>query len=250
MRPLLIAAAVLLGSTAIASAATVTLEGRIRDFNDTHPDFESWGGAVTGAVKNDLGADGKPVWNNPSAAPFSNEANFNQWYRDVSGVNLGRDFQLTLDDSVTPGRYRYSNNAFFPIDGELLGNQGRWHNYHFTLELAGKFSFEDGQSFTFAGDDDLWIFFGGKLGIDLGGVHASLTQTITSEGLKALGLSTGTAYDLNIFFAERHTGDSNFTIETSFAVTPPDPAPVPLPAGFPLLAAGIGGLALLRRRKA
>lgn len=194
-----------------------------------------------------LGADGKPVWNNPASAVFSTETNFNQWYNDTAGVNMGQDFSLTLDDSATPGTYTYANSSFFPIDNQLLGNQGRSHNYHFTLELAGQFSFENGQSFTFTGDDDLWVFFGGKLGIDLGGVHASMSSTVTSTQLTDMGLTAGTLYDLNIFFAERHTTQSNFMIQTSFAVQPPDPSPVPLPAAFPLLAVALGSLGFLRR---
>lgn len=246
MKMFLVAGA-LLASAGVASAATVTLEGRIRDFNDTHANFESNLGTVYGAVKNELGADGKPVWNNPASPVFSTEADFNQWYNDVAGVNQGRDFQLTLDDSATPGIYTYASNSFFPIDGELQGNQGRAHNYHFTLELHGQFSFDDGQSFTFTGDDDLWVYFDGNLGIDLGGVHSSLSQTITSDQLIALGLSKGTVYDLDIFFAERHTTKSNFKIQTSFAVTPPEPSPVPLPAGLPLIAVAMGSFGLLRK---
>ena len=43
-----------------AMAATIDLTGTIRDFNDTHPDFESAMGTDRGVVEGILGADGKP----------------------------------------------------------------------------------------------------------------------------------------------------------------------------------------------
>lgn len=241
-------AALLVGGA--AQAATVTLTGVIRDFKDSHPDFErSYNGGVdTGVVKADLGADGLPVWNGPAGTDFTDKASFDQWYRDVAGVNQSKAFSLDLSETAPgSGILAYSSNAFFPIDGQLFGNQGRTHNFHFTLQLAGQFSFEDGQSFTFTGDDDLWVFFGGKLGIDLGGIHASASQTITSADLVALGLVAGQNYDLDIFFAERHTTQSNFRIETSFAVTPPEV--VPLPAALPLLLGSLGALGIASRRR-
>lgn len=231
-----------------AGAATVTLSGTIRDFNASHPDFEGTiGGLQTGQVRNVIGKDDKPEWKGNAKSGFTNKANFEQWYRDVPGVNQSKAFDLKLSDAGSPGTYKYTNSSFFPIDGQLFGNEGRSHNYHFTLELAGKFSFQNGDFLTFNGDDDLWIFFGGKLGIDLGGVHSAAGSTITSADLKTLGLKTGVEYDLNIFFAERHTTQSNFSLTTNFDF--PAATPVPLPGSLPLLAGAlVAGFALKRRR--
>ena len=61
----------------------------------------------------------------------------------------------------------------------------------------------------------IWVFIGDKLVIDLGGVHPQSSQEIDSQDLIDLGLNPGQEYDLDIFFAERQTVQSNFRIDTS-----------------------------------
>lgn len=199
-------------------AATLELTGTIRDFNDSHPDFESVIAFDPGIVLSDLGPDDKPVYAGLSGNPTTHGAEaFAQWYNDVPAVNLSAPLLLILGQiGSNPPLYQYTNNNFFPIDNQLWGNQGRPHNYHFTLEVHSRFTYQGGEVFTFQGDDDLWVFINGKLAIDLGGVHASMTATVNLDAsAAALGITPGGNYTFDLFFAERHTVASNFTITTT-----------------------------------
>ena len=208
-----------------------TLQGRIFDFITSHPDFErAETGLVTGQVQAQLGPDGRMIWSGQSSPVFSSSDAFDQWYRDVPGVNLSRPIDITLERNAESGLYVYESAMFFPIDGELLGNEGDQYrdtegqprNFHFTTHLAGMFSFQsDSDQFAFTGDDDLWVFFDGKVGIDLGGTHSSASAAIDGAGLKQLGLEPGRTYRLDVFHAERHTDGSTFRIETNFNISAP-----------------------------
>lgn len=203
-----------------------TLKAVVRDFQVSHPDFEDFLGSDKGIVQKDLGADGKPVYaGNPNTPTTSGKEAFDQWFRDVPGVNMTIPSEITLAP-VGGGMYTYDNSAFFPIDGQGFGDEGNVHNYHFTLELRTQFQYKGGEVFTFTGDDDLFTFINGKLAIDLGGVHGAESQTVDLDAMAAeLGITVGKTYPLDFFFAERHTSESNFRIDTTigcFSAPPPN----------------------------
>jgi fibro-slime domain-containing protein len=202
---------------ALAPAATMAdelqLTGTIRDLKrgdqtGGHPDFETCEtvaghgafGHVVGLTAMQLGPDGKPAFNpaRPGNDSMQSAASFSSWYNDTPGVNLSMPYTITLSNSPSnPGVYSYENAAFFPIDGKLLGDQGQKdangvvHNFSFTYEVHSQFAYRPGQSFTFVGDDDVWVYFNSTKCLDLGGVHAAVTGTVVMLDGKAFITNQG-----------------------------------------------------------
>jgi fibro-slime domain-containing protein len=214
-------------STANTPPSSITLTGTIRDFkakqqSGGHPDFQRAIATEKNIVTAQLGADQKPVYAKSSGGTTttSGKESFDQWYRNVPGVNQSKEHSIELTRQ-TNGTYKYQNNDFFPINGQLFGNYSNGKNFHFTYEIHTQFTYKGGETFNFSGDDDVWVYINGKRVIDLGGVHGSQSESVN---LDSLGLTVGQNYDLDFFFAERHTTQSNFTITTNIAL---QPAPSP-----------------------
>ncbi|WP_438029462.1 fibro-slime domain-containing protein [Sorangium sp. So ce233] len=195
----------------------------VRDFKDSHPDFEGRPGEDRGIVEAQLGADGKPVYAGGSEGTLTTTGKeaFDQWFRDVPDVNTAIQTSISLVDNGN-GTSTYDDSDFFPIDDMGFGNEDRRHNYHFTLELHTTFQYKGGEVFTFSGDDDLFTFINGRLAIDLGGIHAPESATIDLDArAQELGITPGNTYALDFFFAERRTTESNFRIDTSIGCFTP-----------------------------
>ncbi len=191
-----------------------------RDLPGGHPDFQYVIGDDRGIVATTLGTDGKPVYASATTTPTTNgrEA-FDQWYRDTSGVNLTVVDRLTLD-RTEPGTFVFDSANFFPLDGRGWVAAGReptrtnGHNFHFTSEVRYWFEYQGGETLSFRGDDDVWVFINRALAIDIGGVHGAESDSITLDDAAAarFNLRAGGIYEAVVFQAERHTTQSSYRL--------------------------------------
>jgi fibro-slime domain-containing protein len=198
----------------------------VRDFHMTFPDVMSrndttratgWDSNIVADV---LGDDDKPVYAHTGPTlTVAGPDTFHQWYRDVAGTNVKTTIDLPLSPTnASKDVYGYSNTSFFPIDGQLFGNEGEDHNYGFTVEIVTTFRYQGGETFTFWGDDDVFVFINRILAIDLGGIHEAMGRTVDLDmAARELGITTGGVYPMHIFFAERHPIASDFVLETSLS---------------------------------
>jgi fibro-slime domain-containing protein len=258
----------------------------IRDFKGWneiggHPDFEHYIGAgAPGTVQSMLSATGVPT-HVPECMPQTSNgcaplagANpvwdptvdwFGMWYVDNATYSktvvqtlsllgqLGGVNSTTCGTVGNPGctSYQFSTGAFFPIDDQGWGNGPNTHNYGFTSLVRHWFVYAGAATFSFKGDDDVWIFINKTLAVDLGGTHGSATGVITldpSDGsgyvcdfvapgppsptsvcdsaartggghVVNLGLQRGALYEVAVFHAERHTSASAYALTLAAAGT-------------------------------
>lgn len=134
-------------------------------------------------------------------------------------------FHLT---DIRTGMYRYDDDPFLPLDGRGFGAEPTYYapydwwntddnNFGFTMELHRDFVYRNGLTFEFTGDDDVWAFVDGQLVMDLGGVHAPMSHSVE---LTSISLQTGTVYEFDFFFAERHVSHSQMTLSANFLLGP------------------------------
>ncbi len=134
---------------------------------------------------------------------------------------------FTRDPTLGQNTYVFSRQGgsepeFFPLDGRGFGKEGFWRNFAFCMEMHSTFVMSSGLTFSFNGDDDLWVYINNQLVMDLGATHDPASASIRLDDLP---LKYGQKYSFDLFYCDRHTHKSTIRIETNLPIQKQSSAP-------------------------
>lgn len=185
----------------------------------------------------------KTSWYVTGHDPVLPTDNFYRWFHNTNKSQRvdGRKVTFTTNDGGHT--YIYGNKGVFPIDDfdfsadDPTTIKYNGTNFHYTahLQFALRVKADGTEIFKFEGDDDVWVFLNNKLILDIGGLHEMLTGyfTINSDNtittytqdklssdemtkrtysLSDFGIKKGDIVNLDFFYAERSTTESNMRI--------------------------------------
>jgi fibro-slime domain-containing protein len=189
----------------------------VRDFQGSHDDFENASDWNSYEVTSPIGQSRKP-----EKTSTTGPLHFEEWYQNLPDVN--QPFAVDLWLEPVGETFVFDSTSFLP-----LADLGYKDNYLFTTELHTNFEYKGGEVFTFRGDDDVFVFVNGFLGVNLSGVHTAQEGSIDLDASATdFGLEIGKSYTFDLFQAERQPSGSNFRVETTLSFTgcgvilPPD----------------------------
>lgn len=200
---------------------------------------------------------------NPVNSIYLKNANTGSSTNNLNGVTSdsltlmygGSDTSKAIHDGKLWFNSGDSGYGFFPFNNNTINHTGKDVrndlNYGFGMALSVDFTVPEGGkiddqdvTFTFTGDDDVWIYIDGKLVVDLGGDHKDASCTLNfaknsttyATGLNSKsvtsassvyslsdvmnGSTKNTVHKLQMFYMERGLIESNLQVEFSF--TPVD----------------------------
>ena len=125
--------------------------------------------------------------------------------------------------SAPTGWHYFKEGTDTEVDPNSSYASYRWtadRNQHYCFESHAKFTHKPGLSFSFRGDDDIWVFVDNKLAVDIGGTHLAAPGYVDLDNFTGASgkLEVGNQYDLDIFFCDRRTTMSNVRIKTNMYI--------------------------------
>jgi len=233
---LLAAVVAVAGAFATPAAAFSSLTGYYYVIPAGHVDVEHGidGTLVTGLVGNALGPNGLPVATSYAMTRSTGSGPI----KDVNALTK-EILWWSIPDSVPV------KTDPVPIDVSSFFVTGFSSNPPYrAVHWQGSFVAPSAglAQFSLSADDDAWLFVNGQLLIDNGGVKAiELSPSLAG----ATGLVAGNTYNVDLFFADRHTVQSAVKFCSTVTLFP-----VPEPMFFQMGALlGLGGLSMLRMRR-
>jgi len=107
-------------------------------------------------------------------------------------------------------------------------------NYSYTMELVTDFQMGPDLTFSFRGDDDVWLFINNRLvnSVDIGGIHEKQDGSVNLNTLRTShNLQDKSTYKMHLFYCERHSDDANILITTNIISVIPSEIELTIPGG-------------------
>ncbi len=109
-------------------------------------------------------------------------------------------------------------SEFYPLNhiaqGKLVGGQNK-NNIHFGMIFQTKVKLGPDSVFTFAGDDDVWVYVDEDLALDIGGIHDGLEKSCNLSDFMGGKYVDDQEHVLTLCFFERGSYKSDCRIEFS-----------------------------------
>lgn len=202
---------------------------------------------------------------------YNSKQNFAAFDEDTNSFILYKEPGVKKNATSSPGQFFPFNTAeeVFLENEDTIDSQNEKLNHYFGVHMKTRFQQpKDGVSpadgttpvtFSFSGDDDVWIFIDGVLVADLGGIHDALSveinfetgaitiykdsdndnqydagehvysQSTIMEEMKDAGITEGfdgntfddeTYHTLDFFYLERGNVDSNMNMQFNLTIPP------------------------------
>ncbi len=157
----------------------------------------------------------KPLAYSGSYIYNSSAASMPRWhpyFQPIDGLGFEKD---NYNDTDVGSGYSFGYKGMYTWQS----------NFSLSMRARGSFVYYEDQNlyFTFTGDDDVMFFVNNRIAVDLGGNHASVSDSLyLNDKKEELGLVDGQVYTFDMFYAERGAYASNLSFRTNIKILDPN----------------------------